>query len=76
MAGTHRSELEVMFRASLAVHRVVRDAATSPHRADIVAMGADGTPTEELEEGPESPDPEEVRGVDPGEPLEGSHEEP
>jgi len=49
MAGTHRSELEVMFRASLAVHRVVRDAATSPHRADIVAMGADGTPTEELD---------------------------
>ncbi len=38
-----------MFRASLAVQRVVRDAATSPHRGDIVAMGADGTPTEELD---------------------------
>ncbi len=38
-----------MFRASLAVHRVVRDAATSPHRGDVVAMGADGTPTEELD---------------------------
>ncbi len=38
-----------MFRASLAVQRVVRDAATSPHRADVVAMGADGTPTEELD---------------------------
>lgn len=38
-----------MFRASLAVHRVVRDAATSPHRGDVVAMGADGSPTEELD---------------------------
>jgi len=49
MAGPSRSELEVMFRASLAVQRVVRDAATSPHRGDVVAMGADGTPTEELD---------------------------
>jgi fructose-1,6-bisphosphatase/inositol monophosphatase family enzyme len=49
MAGAHRSELEVMFRASLAVHRVVREASTSPHRGDVVAMGADGTPTEELD---------------------------
>jgi fructose-1,6-bisphosphatase/inositol monophosphatase family enzyme len=44
-----RPELEVMYRVSLAVHRVVRDAATSPHRGDVVAMGADGTPTEELD---------------------------
>jgi fructose-1,6-bisphosphatase/inositol monophosphatase family enzyme len=49
MAGPIRSELEVLYRVSLAVHRVVRDAATSPHRADVVAMGADGTPTEELD---------------------------
>jgi fructose-1,6-bisphosphatase/inositol monophosphatase family enzyme len=34
---------------SVAVHRVVRDARSSPHRADVVAMGADGTPTEELD---------------------------
>jgi fructose-1,6-bisphosphatase/inositol monophosphatase family enzyme len=49
MAGPIRSELEVLYRVSLAVQRVVRDAATSPHRADVVAMGADGTPTEELD---------------------------
>jgi fructose-1,6-bisphosphatase/inositol monophosphatase family enzyme len=49
MALPSRAELEVMYRASLAVQRVVRDAATSPHRADVVAMGADGTPTEELD---------------------------
>jgi len=49
MAGPSRAELEVMYRVSLAVHRVVRDAATSPHRADVVAMGADGTPTEALD---------------------------
>jgi fructose-1,6-bisphosphatase/inositol monophosphatase family enzyme len=42
-------ELEVLYRVSVAVHRVVRDARSSPHRADVVAMGADGTPTEELD---------------------------
>jgi fructose-1,6-bisphosphatase/inositol monophosphatase family enzyme len=42
-------ELEVLYRASVRVHRVVRDARSSPHRADVVAMGADGTPTEELD---------------------------
>jgi len=42
-------ELEVLYRVSVAVHRVVRDAQSSPHRADVVAMGADGTPTEELD---------------------------
>jgi fructose-1,6-bisphosphatase/inositol monophosphatase family enzyme len=49
MAGPTRSELEVLYRVSLSVQRVVRDAATSPHRGDVVAMGADGTPTEELD---------------------------
>jgi fructose-1,6-bisphosphatase/inositol monophosphatase family enzyme len=44
-----RAELEVLYRVSVAVHRVVRDARSSPHRADVVAMGADGTPTEELD---------------------------
>jgi len=39
----------VLFRIALAVQRVVREAAGSPHRADVVAMGADGTPTEELD---------------------------
>ena len=33
----------------LAVQRTVRDAAGSPHRADVVAMGAGGTPTEEID---------------------------
>ena len=42
-------ELEVMFRVSQAVHRAVRQAITSPHRGDVVAMGADGSPTEELD---------------------------
>jgi NAD+ kinase len=49
MAGPTRSELEVLYRVSLAVQRVVRDAATSPHRGDVVAMGAGGDPTEELD---------------------------
>lgn len=49
MAGPVRSELEILYRISVAVQRVVRDAEGSPHRADVVAMGADGTPTEELD---------------------------
>jgi fructose-1,6-bisphosphatase/inositol monophosphatase family enzyme len=44
-----RAELEVLYRISVAVHQVVREAEGSPHRADVVAMGADGTPTEELD---------------------------
>jgi len=44
-----RTELEVLYRISVAVQQVVRDAEGSPHRADVVAMGADGTPTEELD---------------------------
>ncbi len=42
-------ELEVLFRIAATVHSAVRQAATSPHRADVVAMGADGSPTEELD---------------------------
>ena len=42
-------ELEVLFRIAQSVHRSVRQAITSPHRADVVAMGADGSPTEELD---------------------------
>ncbi|MGD0250993.1 MAG: inositol monophosphatase family protein, partial [Thermoplasmata archaeon] len=49
MNGPGQPDLEVMFRVSVAVHRLVRDAATSPHRGDVVAMGADGSPTEELD---------------------------
>jgi fructose-1,6-bisphosphatase/inositol monophosphatase family enzyme len=42
-------DLEVLYRISVAVHRAVRDSQSSPHRADVVAMGASGTPTEELD---------------------------
>jgi fructose-1,6-bisphosphatase/inositol monophosphatase family enzyme len=44
-----RTELGALYRIALAVQRAVREAAGSPHRADVVAMGADGTPTEELD---------------------------
>jgi len=49
-----RPEIEVLYRVSVAVHRVFRDAVTSPHRAEIVAMGADGSPTEQIDRLPES----------------------
>jgi fructose-1,6-bisphosphatase/inositol monophosphatase family enzyme len=49
VVGASPPELEVLYRVSVAVHRIVRDARSSPHRADVVAMGADGTPTEELD---------------------------
>ena len=42
-------DLEILYRVSLSVHRIVRDWASSPHRGDVVAMGADGSPTEELD---------------------------
>lgn len=42
-------ELEVLFRVAHAVHSAVRESMTSPHRADVVAMGADGSPTEEID---------------------------
>jgi fructose-1,6-bisphosphatase/inositol monophosphatase family enzyme len=42
-------DLEILYRISIAVHRAVRDSQSSPHRGDVVAMGADGTPTEELD---------------------------
>lgn len=44
-----RDELGILYRIALAVHRAVRDAAGSPHRADVVAMGATGSPTEEID---------------------------
>ena len=49
MTGPARAELEVLYRVSVAVQQVVREAEGSPHRGDVVAMGADGTPTEELD---------------------------
>ncbi len=47
-------ELELLHRIGLGVQRVVRDAIESPSRADVIAMGADGTPTEELDRVAES----------------------
>jgi fructose-1,6-bisphosphatase/inositol monophosphatase family enzyme len=44
-----RRELGVLHRIGLAVERVARENGRSPHRADVVAMGASGTPTEELD---------------------------
>jgi NAD+ kinase len=49
VAAEGSRELEVLFRVAQAVHAVVRQASTSPHRADVVAMGADGSPTEEVD---------------------------
>lgn len=49
VADEPSSELEILFRIALAVQRTVRDAAGSPHRADVVATSAGGTPTEELD---------------------------
>lgn len=44
-----RGDVERLHRIGLAVQRAVRDAAQSPRRADVIAQGADGTPTEELD---------------------------
>ncbi|MCI4351563.1 MAG: inositol monophosphatase [Thermoplasmata archaeon] len=49
MPSAYAPELEVLFRICAAVHGVVGQAMTSPHRADVVAMGADGTPTESID---------------------------
>jgi len=49
VAGRDPRDLEVLYRASVRVHEIVRDAQSSPHRADVVAIGASGTPTEELD---------------------------
>ncbi len=43
------AELEVLFRICAAVQGAVRREVTSPHRGDIVAMGADGSPTEQVD---------------------------
>jgi myo-inositol-1(or 4)-monophosphatase len=44
-----REDLDILYRVSVAVHRVFRDKASSPHRGDVVAMGATGSPTEEID---------------------------
>lgn len=54
MAERARDELEVLIRLAQSVHAAFRQSATSPHMADVVAMGADGTPTEEIDRVAES----------------------
>jgi len=44
-----RPDLDILYRVSVAVHRVFRDVTTSPHRGDVVVMGASGSPTEEID---------------------------
>ena len=44
-----RADVDVLYRISVAVERVFRDIADSPHRADVVGMGASGSPTEEID---------------------------
>ncbi len=44
----------MLVRISFAVQQVVREAESAPHRGDVVAMGADGSPTEELDRAAES----------------------
>ncbi|MGA7923369.1 MAG: inositol monophosphatase family protein [Thermoplasmata archaeon] len=43
------ADVEILTRICSRVHRTIRRELTSPHRADLVAMGAYGTPTEALD---------------------------
>ncbi len=49
MTDPTRADVDILYRASVAVHRVFRDVRGSPHRADVVGMGATGSPTEEID---------------------------
>jgi fructose-1,6-bisphosphatase/inositol monophosphatase family enzyme len=49
MPASREPDLEVLFRICASVHGVVQQAMTSPHRADVVAMGAHGSPTESID---------------------------
>lgn len=50
VSGLTSPDLEILFRINAAVHAAVREARSSPHRADVVAMGADGSPTEAIDQ--------------------------
>lgn len=54
-----RTELEILFRIAGRVHLAVRRALGQPQRAEVVAMGASGTPTERIDRLAE----DEVRAV-------------
>ncbi len=49
MASPADDDLELLVRLSTSVHRVVREWARAPRRAEVVGMGADGSPTEALD---------------------------
>jgi NAD+ kinase len=49
VSRTTADELEILFRISYAVRHAVRQTGASPNRGQIVAMGAAGSPTEELD---------------------------
>ncbi len=49
MTESPERDLGILHRLGLAVERVAREGQRAPHRADVVAMGATGTPTEELD---------------------------
>jgi len=49
MQGSADRDLSILFRVAASVHRAVRRSHTNPHRGDVVAMGADGSPTEEID---------------------------
>lgn len=49
VSGPDPPELGTLYRIGLAVQQVMRGSKGSPHRADVVAMGAAGSPTEELD---------------------------
>lgn len=49
MAVPFARELEILFRVCQAGRQTVRESLLAPHRGDVVAMGADGSPTEELD---------------------------
>jgi fructose-1,6-bisphosphatase/inositol monophosphatase family enzyme len=53
MARDTSAELEVLFRITGAVEGVVREVSGSPHRADVVGMGASGSPTERIDQAAE-----------------------
>ena len=49
MSKSESGELETLFRIGYAVRHAVRQSGASPKRGDIVAMGAAGSPTEEID---------------------------
>ncbi|MGA7862262.1 MAG: inositol monophosphatase family protein, partial [Thermoplasmata archaeon] len=49
MTRESSEELEILFRMAYAVRHSVRQSGASPRRGEIVAMGAAGSPTEELD---------------------------